>query len=174
MPANDTGPAAPTPPLPAVGSPAPTFRLAASTGETIDLAEVTRTGRAVLFFYPKADTPGCTKEACGFRDAIEDYRAAGVTVLGISPDPVKRVTKFADKFAMKFPLLADEDHAVADRYGLWQEKSMYGRKYMGVARTTFVVDQGGKVLHVFEKVKPEGHDQEVLAWLRKSQNNTEG
>ena len=157
--------ATPSTPIPAVGQPAPAFELPSSTGETIDLAAL-RGKTVVLYFYPKADTPGCTKEACGFRDAIASYQELGVPVFGISPDPVMDVTKFAEKFNLNFPLLADADHAVAERYGVWQEKSMYGKKYMGVARTTFVIGPDGKVAHVFEKVKPEGHDQEVLEILR--------
>jgi peroxiredoxin Q/BCP len=152
--------------IPGVGQPAPTFKLPSSTGETIDLAAL-RGKTVVLYFYPKADTPGCTKEACGFRDAIASYRNLGVPVFGVSPDPVKDVTKFAQKFDLNFPLLADADHAVAERYGVWQEKSMYGKKYMGVARTTFIIGPDGKVAHVFEKVKPEGHDREVLDVLRR-------
>jgi peroxiredoxin Q/BCP len=145
---------------------APAFKLPASTGQTIALADFKEKQIVVLYFYPKADTPGCTKEACGFRDALADYDKANVAVLGISPDPVKAVEKFAKKFTLNFPLLADEDHAVADRYGVWVEKSMYGRKYWGAARTTFVIGRDGKILHIFEKVKPEGHDGEVLAWLK--------
>src|SRR5688572_18045646 len=151
--------------IPSVGSEAPTFSLPSSTGERIDLAKL-RGKTVVLYFYPKADTPGCTKEACGFRDAIASYRKLDVPVYGISPDPVKDVKKFAEKFQLNFPLLADADHAVAEKYGVWGEKSMYGKKYMGVARTTFVIDPDGKFARVFEKVKPEGHDQEVLAALR--------
>jgi len=124
----------------------------------------------VLFFYPRADTPGCTKEACGFRDAMADYDRANVAVLGISPDQPKDVQKFAEKFHLNFPLLADADHAVAEKYGTWQEKSMYGKKYFGATRTTFVIGKDGKVLHVFEKVKPEGHDQQVLDWIRQNGN----
>ena len=152
--------------LPKVGKKAPPLRLPASTGETVDLADLAARGPVVLFFYPRADTAGCTKEACGFRDDADAFRGAGVAVVGISPDPVKAVRKFAQKYGLGFPLLADEGHAVAERYGVWQEKSMYGRKYMGVARTTVVVGRGGTVLHVFEKVKPEGHSREVLEWLR--------
>lgn len=151
--------------IPSVGTSAPTFSLPASTGATIDLTKL-RGKTVVLYFYPKADTPGCTKEACGFRDAIASYQKLGVPVFGISPDPVKDVTKFAEKFQLNFPLLADADHAVAEKYGVWQEKSMYGKKYMGVARTTFVIGPDGKIARVFEKVKPEGHDQEVLAALK--------
>jgi peroxiredoxin Q/BCP len=151
--------------IPAVGQAAPTFKLPSSTGETVDLAAL-RGKTVVLYFYPKADTPGCTKQACGFRDAIASYQKLGVPVFGVSPDPVKDVTKFAEKFELNFPLLADADHSVAERYGVWQEKSMYGKKYMGVARTTFVIGPDGKVAHVFERVKPEGHDAEVLERLR--------
>jgi peroxiredoxin Q/BCP len=150
--------------IPAVGAKAPTFQLPASTGETIDLADL-KGQRVVLYFYPRADTPGCTKQACGFRDAIASYRKIGVPVFGISPDPIAHVRKFAEKFHLNFPLLADADHAVAERYGVWGQKSMYGKKYMGVSRTTFVIDADGKVAHVLEKVKPEGHDQEVLKLL---------
>ena len=148
-----------------VGDRAPEFSLPASTDQIIDLAALAARGRVVLYFYPKADTPGCTREACGFRDAAADYAKAGVAVLGLSPDPIKRVKKFADKFKLNFPLLADEDHAVCDRYGVWQEKSMYGKKYWGAARVTFIIARGGKIEHIFEKVKPEGHEAEVLAWL---------
>ena len=155
-----------TPTLPAVGETAPTFSLPSSTGQTISLADYRGKQVVVLYFYPKADTPGCTKEACGFRDALADYDRANVAVLGVSPDPVKAVTKFGGKFTLNFPLLADEDHAVCEKYGVWGEKSMYGRKYWGAARVTFVIGKDGRVLHVFEKVKPEGHDQEVLAWLK--------
>ncbi|HEY7118871.1 MAG TPA: thioredoxin-dependent thiol peroxidase [Tepidisphaeraceae bacterium] len=151
--------------LPAVGKPAPKFSLLASTGKTISLDDFKDKQTVVLYFYPRADTPGCTKEACGFRDALADYDKAHIAVLGISPDPVKDVEKFATKFHLNFPLLADADHAVSERYGVWVEKSMYGKKYWGAARTTFVIGKDGKILHVFEKVKPDGHDQEVLSWI---------
>jgi len=152
--------------LPQPGMPAPDFNLPSSTGTSIGLGDFAGKKTIVLYFYPKADTPGCTKEACGFRDALADYDRAKVAVLGISPDPVKDVEKFAGKFHLNFPLLADADHSVAEQYGVWQEKSMYGKKYMGVARTTFVIDKAGKIARVFEKVKPEGHDREVLDWIR--------
>jgi thioredoxin-dependent peroxiredoxin len=148
------------------GKMAPDFDLETSEGRRVKLSEFRGKRVVVLYFYPKADTPGCTREACGFRDRIADYAGADVAVLGISPDPVGDVTKFARKFSLNFPLLADEDHAVAERYGVWQEKSMMGRKYMGAVRTTFVIGRDGKVAHVFEKVKPEGHEAEVLEWLR--------
>src|SRR5688572_25165776 len=148
-----------------VGQAAPAFKLPSSTGQAVDLKDFAGKRTVVLYFYPRADTPGCTTETCGFRDTLADYDEANVAVLGISPDPVKDVTKFGEKFKVNFPLLADEDHAIAEKYGVWQEKSMYGKKYMGVARTTFIIGKNGKILHVFEKVKPEGHDREVLRWL---------
>lgn len=152
--------------IPSIGKAAPKFKLPSSDGRTIGLDEFKGRQTVVLYFYPRADTPGCTTEACGFRDALADYDKAEIAVFGISPDSVKDVTKFAEKFHLNFPLLADEDHAVAEKYGCWQEKSMYGKKYWGAARNTFVIGKDGKVLHVFEKVKPAGHDQEVLAWIR--------
>jgi thioredoxin-dependent peroxiredoxin len=150
-----------------IGSPAPTFKLPSSTGDLIDLADY-KGKHVVLYFYPKADTPGCTKEACGFRDAIASYKKLGVPVFGISPDPIQDVKDFAEKFKLNFPLLADADHSVAEKYGVWGEKSMYGKKYMGVNRTTFIISPQGKIAHVFEHVKPDGHDQEVLKWLQES------
>ncbi len=147
------------------GEKAPTFNLSSSTGKEIDLADY-KGKKVVLYFYPKADTPGCTKEACGFRDAIAGYKKLDAAVFGISPDPVEDVTKFAKKFDLNFPLLADADRAITEKYGVWQEKSMYGKKYMGAVRTTFIIGPDGKIEHVFEKVKPEGHDQEVLTYLQ--------
>lgn len=151
---------------PAVGTKAPMFKLPGSDGKTHDMKALFGTKPVVIYFYPKADTPGCTVEACGFRDAIAAYKKLGVPVFGISPDPIDAVTRFAKKFELTFPLLADEDHAVCEKYGVWVEKSMYGKKYMGAARTTFIVGQDGRIAHVFEKVKPEGHDAEVLEWLK--------
>ena len=147
------------------GTEAPQFELPNQDGEPVAL-DAYRGRWVVLYFYPRADTPGCTTEACGFRDALADYDKAKVAVLGISPDDQKAVIKFAEKFHLNFPLLADADHAVAEKYGAWQEKSMYGRKYWGVARVTYVIGKDGKILHVFEKVKPDGHDQEVLEWIK--------
>jgi peroxiredoxin Q/BCP len=148
-----------------VGQPAPQFDLPSSMGKNLSLSDFKGKKTLVLYFYPRADTPGCTKEACGFRDALAGYDKAHVAVLGVSPDEPAAVTKFAEKFHLNFPLLADADHSVAESYGVWQEKSMYGRKYLGIARTTFVIGRDGKVKHVFEKVKPQGHDIEVLQWL---------
>jgi peroxiredoxin Q/BCP len=124
-----------------------------------------RGGPVVVYFYPKADTPGCTTQACGIRDHQADYDARGATVLGVSPDPVKAVKKFHDKQSLSFPLLADSDHAVAELYGVWVEKSMYGRTYMGNERTTFVIDPDGVITDVLRKVKPAEHDDLVLGAL---------
>ena len=155
--------------LPA-GTPAPKFDLPSSSGKAIRLADFAGKKQVVLYFYPKADTPGCTVEACAFRDALAAYDNARVAVLGISPDPVEDVEKFSGKFHLNFPLLADADHLVAQSYGVWQEKQMMGRKYMGVVRTTFVIDRDGRIAKVFEKVKPEGHDQEVLGWIKEQES----
>jgi peroxiredoxin Q/BCP len=120
----------------------------------------------VLYFYPKDDTSGCTTQACGFRDAWSEVKASGAKLYGVSPDGVKSHQKFRDKYNLPFPLLADEDHAVAEAYGVWGEKSMYGRKYMGILRTTFIIDEKGRIARVFEKVKPAGHAAEVLSALQ--------
>src|SRR5438270_8594662 len=119
----------------------------------------------VLYFYPKADTSGCTTQACGVRDHRADYERAGAVVLGVSPDPVKRIAAFDQKYGLAFPLLADEDHSVAEAYGVWVQKSMYGRKYMGVERSTFVIGPDGVITEVFRKVKPDEHDALVLGAL---------
>ena len=147
------------------GEPAPDFTLPNQDGDPITLADL-RGKRVVLYFYPKADTPGCTTQACGVRDHVEEYDAAGAVVLGVSPDPVKAVKKFHDKQGLNFPLLADADHAVAEQYGVWVEKSMYGKTYMGNERTTFVIDADGVVTDVLRKVKPKEHDDLVLGSLR--------
>lgn len=151
---------------PQIGQIAPDFTLPDENAKPVHLADFKGKSSVVIYFYPKADTPGCTKEACGFRDAIAGYKDLGVPVFGISPDPVKDVKAFSDKFRLNFPLLADADHSVTEKYGCWVEKNMYGKKYMGAARTTFIVGADGKIAHVFEKVNAEGHDQEVLTWLR--------
>ncbi len=119
----------------------------------------------VLYFYPKADTPGCTKESCEFQDSVGDFKKKGAVVIGVSPDKPSAQAKFKLKYELSFPLLADTEHAVAEAYGVWQEKSMYGKKYMGIARTTFVIGADGTIKKIFEKVKPEGHAAEVLAAL---------
>jgi peroxiredoxin Q/BCP len=146
------------------GDAAPDFELPDQNGRRVRLKDF-RGQRVVVYFYPKADTPGCTTQACGVRDRKADYAQAGAVVLGVSPDPVAKVKKFHEKYSLDFPLLADEDHSVAEAFGVWVEKSMYGRKYMGNERTTFIVDSEGKIAEVLRKVKPAEHDQQVLAAL---------
>jgi thioredoxin-dependent peroxiredoxin len=146
---------------------APDFELPNQDGEPVRLSDL-RGHPVVVYFYPKADTPGCSTQACGVRDHRNDYSRLDATVLGISPDPVARIKKFADKHALAFPLLADEDHAVAERYGVWMQKSMYGRTYWGNERTTFVIGPDGRVLDVLRKVKPAEHDRLVLAALERA------
>jgi peroxiredoxin Q/BCP len=146
------------------GQEAPDFTLPDQNGDEVTLSEL-RGQPVVLYFYPRADTPGCTTQACGIRDRRADYEAAGARVLGASPDTVEDIKKFADKQSLDFTLLADADHAVAEKYGTWGEKKMYGKTYMGVARSTFVIDAEGKVATVFPKVKPAEHDELVLKAL---------
>ncbi|MGH2859815.1 MAG: thioredoxin-dependent thiol peroxidase [Solirubrobacteraceae bacterium] len=146
------------------GDPAPDFTLPDQDGKTVSLAGLGG-NTVVLYFYPKADTPGCTTQACGVRDHRADYERAGAVVLGVSPDPVKAVAKFHAKYGLGFPLLADEGHEVAERYGVWVQKSMYGKSYWGVQRATFIIAPDGKVAHVIPKVSPAAHDDEVLRVL---------
>ncbi len=146
------------------GDKAPAFALPADDGSTIALKDL-KGKKVVLYFYPKDDTSGCTKEACGFRESWKDVQRLGAVVLGVSPDGVASHGKFKQKYSLPFPLLADETHEVAEAYGTWGEKTMYGNKYMGVLRTTFVIDEQGRIAKIFEKVKPEGHAGEVLAAL---------
>ena len=148
----------------AEGDMAPDFSLPDQNGEQVKLSGL-KGESVVLYFYPRADTPGCTTQACGVRDRRADYEQAGVRVIGISPDEVKAIDKFAGKYDLGFTLLADADHAVAEKYGTWVEKSMYGKKYMGVQRATFFVDPDGKIAKVFPKVQPKKHDELVLKAL---------
>ena len=147
-----------------VGQKAPELKLSDAAGAQFKLSSL-KGKTVVLYFYPKADTPGCTTESCEFRDHSKAFAAKDAVIIGISPDTEKAQTKFRKKFELPFTLLADADHAGAEAYGVWQEKSMYGRTYMGVARTTFVIGTDGKIAHIFEKVKPAGHAEEVLAVL---------
>ena len=146
------------------GQDAPDFTLPDQDGQPVTLSSL-RGQKVVLYFYPKADTPGCTTQACGIRDRGGEYADAGATVLGVSPDSVKDVKKFHDKQSLNFTLLADADHAVAEQYGVWAEKSMYGRKFWGNQRATFLIDEEGTVRHVIPKASPKTHDDEVLAAL---------
>ena len=146
------------------GQKAPDFTLPDQDGRDVSLGDFA--GRTVvLYFYPKADTPGCTTQACGVRDHLPAYDQADAVVLGVSPDPVKAVKKFHDKQALNFTLLADADHAVCEAYGVWGEKSMYGRTYMGAQRATFIIGPDGVVRHVIPKVSPKTHDDQVLKVL---------
>lgn len=156
--------AAPPPPMPQAGEDAPDFELPDQSGRLHSLRQY-RGRKVVLYFYPKDDTPGCTTEACGFRDTQGPLTDRNAVVLGVSPDAVASHEKFVQKYGLTFPLLADEDHAVAERYGVWVEKSLYGRTSMGIARTTFVIDEQGRIAQVFRNVRADGHAQEVLAKL---------
>jgi peroxiredoxin Q/BCP len=146
------------------GEEAPDFELEDQDGSPVRLSDL-RGSPVVLYFYPKADTPGCTTQACGIRDRSGEYDAAGARVLGVSPDKPGKLRKFADKYGLPFTLLADPEHGAAESYGTWVEKSMYGKKYMGVQRATFVIDPSGQVARVFPKVSPKTHDDVVLEAL---------
>ncbi|HYI99711.1 MAG TPA: thioredoxin-dependent thiol peroxidase [Thermoleophilaceae bacterium] len=146
------------------GDKAPDFELRDQDDNPVKLSD--HAGRTVvLYFYPRADTPGCTTQACGIRDRADEYAAAGATVLGVSPDEPAALRKFADKHDLAFTLVGDPDHSVAEAYGVWVEKSMYGKKYMGIQRATFIVDGDGKIAEVFPKVSPKTHDGVVLKAL---------
>ncbi len=146
----------------AQGTPAPDFTLPTDTGDTLTLSSL-RGQWVVLFAYPKDDTSGCTVEACEFRDALPRFNASKAVILGISPDSVKSHVKFKAKYELPYTLLADEEKTVLQAYDVWKEKSMYGKKYMGVERTTFLIDPTGQIAQVFSKVKPAGHADEVMA-----------
>lgn len=143
------------------GTKAPAFTAVTDSGKKIKLSDF-KGKTVVLYFYPKDDTPGCTKEACAFRDASDLLQERGAVVLGVSPDDEKSHAKFRDKFSLNFPLLADPDHAIADAYGAWREKNMYGKKSMGVQRSTYLIDKDGKVAKVWKRVSVDGHDAAVL------------
>ena len=143
------------------GATAPAFKTKDADGETVSLKDL-RGQKVVLYFYPKDDTPGCTKEACSFRDAFSEFKKNGIKVLGVSPDSEAAHKKFVTKYKLPFTLLADTDRSIAEAYGVWGEKKFMGRTYMGVHRTTFLIDEKGKIKKVFEKVKPEDHASEVL------------
>lgn len=148
-----------------VGDTAPDFTVADQSGETVKLSDL-RGKKVALFFYPKADTPGCTKEACGFRDIYKDFDTTNTVLLGISPDTSEDQQKFAVKYDLPMRLLADADHSIAEQYGAWGEKNNYGKKYMGINRSTFIIDEEGKIARVFKRVKPEIHADEVLRFVK--------
>jgi peroxiredoxin Q/BCP len=147
------------------GTKAPAFTLVSDSGEKVKLSQF-KGKSVVLYFYPKDDTPGCTKEACAFRDAQSEMTKLGAVVLGVSPDTVESHVKFRDKYSLNFPLLADPDHAIAELYGAWREKNMYGKKSMGVQRSTYIIDAQGKIAKVWKKVSVDGHDAAVLEALK--------
>jgi len=147
---------------------APAFTLPDQNGKKVSLKDFLGK-KVVLYFYPKDNTPGCTKEACDFRDAIEDFKKIKAVVLGISPDSVESHKKFADKYNLPFPLLSDPEKKVLQKYGVWKEKSMYGRKYMGVERTTVIINEKGKIIKIFPKVKVKGHVDEVKKVLKENE-----
>ena len=147
------------------GKPAPDFELQSDSGESVKLSDL-RGKQVVLYFYPKDDTPGCTTQACGIRDAYGEFKRAGAVVLGVSPDDERSHLKFRKKFDLPFTLLADADHHVAEEYGVWAEKKYKGRTYMGIDRSTFVIDEDGNIKKVMHKVKPDTHADDVLATLR--------
>jgi len=150
------------------GTKAHDFKLTANNGKEVGLSEFKGKKRVVLYFYPKDDTPGCTVEACGFRDKIKPIESEGVVVLGVSPDGTESHNKFIEKFKLPFTLLSDEDKEVCKAYDVWVKKNMYGKEYMGVARKTFIIGKDGKIEKIYEKVKPEGHNDEVLSYLKES------
>ncbi len=147
------------------GSKAPAFTLAADDGSKVKLADL-KGSVVVIYFYPADDTPGCTKEACAFRDRFAELKKLGVKIFGVSPDDVASHVKFRDKFKLNFPLLADPDHAVAEKFGAWREKNMYGKKKMGIARSTFILDETGKIIKAWKAVKVDGHDEQVISVIK--------
>jgi peroxiredoxin Q/BCP len=149
---------------PETGKKAPAFTLKNQDGETVKLADL-KGSRVVLYFYPKADTPGCTTQACSIRDSIKDYKKAGVKVIGVSADEPAKLAAFKKKYKLPFELLSDPDHKMIERYGQWVEKSMYGRKYMGIPRSTFIIGPTGKIEAYLPKVQPKKHDAEVFKAL---------
>ena len=149
------------------GAKIPTFTLLTDRGAKVKSSDWKGEGKTtVLYFYPKDDTPGCTREACAFRDRQAEFTKLGVLVYGVSPDDVASHGKFRDKFQLNFPLLADPDHSLAEAFGAWREKNMYGKKSMGVQRSTFIIDSDGKIAKVWKRVQVDGHDQQVLEALR--------
>lgn len=156
----------PLPPLnlPAVGKAAPAFKTVNQNGDTVALKDL-KGKKVVLYFYPKAMTPGCTTQACGLRDVQADYEKRNTVVLGISPDAPNRLTKFIEKYDLNFDLLSDEDHSIADKYGVWALKKFMGKEYEGIHRITFIIGEDGKLVHIMEKVKTKSHHEDVLAIL---------
>lgn len=153
---------------PVVGKQAPAFTLQNQDAEAVSLADFKSKKNVILYFYPKAMTPGCTVQACGLRDSAAQLSAQDTVVLGVSPDPVNRLQKFIDKESLNFTLLSDEDHAVADKYGAWGPKKFMGREYDGILRQTYIIDKDGKLRHIMDKVKTKTHHDDVLGWIREN------
>ncbi|WP_308367240.1 MULTISPECIES: thioredoxin-dependent thiol peroxidase [unclassified Microbulbifer] len=154
--------------FPRIGNLAPAFTLTNQSGEKVSLKDFRDKKNVVLYFYPKALTPGCTTQACGIRDSAGDFAKLDTVVLGVSPDPESKLQKFIDKHELNFDLLADEDHKVADKYGCWGLKKFMGREYMGLLRTTFIIDKSGRLRHIIDKVKTKSHHDDVLGWIREN------
>ncbi|SMF30753.1 peroxiredoxin Q/BCP [Alteromonadaceae bacterium Bs31] len=155
-------------PMPKLGNKAPAFSLKNQNGETIKLSSFLNQKNVVVYFYPKAMTPGCTTQACGIRDTEKDFEALETVVLAISPDPVERLKKFEDKQTLNFNLLSDEDHAIAEKYGVWGLKKFMGREFMGILRTTFIIGKDGRLKHTMDKVKTKSHHDDVIAFIKES------
>ncbi|MCX2800588.1 thioredoxin-dependent thiol peroxidase [Microbulbifer thermotolerans] len=154
--------------FPKIGNLAPVFTLPNQKGEKVALKDFRGERNVVLYFYPKALTPGCTTQACGIRDSAAEFDKRDTVVLGVSPDPVARLQKFIEKHALNFDLLADEDHKIADKYGCWGLKKFMGKEYMGLLRTTFIIDKNGRLQHFIDKVKTKTHHDDVLQWIDKN------
>ena len=148
-----------------IGDQAPDFSLPANGDKTVSLSDY-KGQKLVVYFYPKDDTPGCTKEACGFKDALEEFSGTGLNVVGVSKDSVTKHDKFVEKYSLNFPLISDENGTMCEDYGVWKEKSMYGKTYMGIERSTFLIDEDSKIAHIWPKVKVPGHVEEVLKTLQ--------
>jgi peroxiredoxin Q/BCP len=151
--------------LPAIGRPAPDFTLPSTLGEPISLKQYKGKKTVVLYFYPKDETPGCTREACGFRDLTPEFEKHNAVILGVSNDPIEAHQAFRERHHLPFPLLSDEDATVSKQFGVYKQKNLYGKKYMGIERTTFVIDRTGRVAQIYPKVKVDGHVQDVLEFL---------
>lgn len=154
--------------FPKIGNLAPAFTLLDADGEKVSLKDFKGKKHVVVYFYPKAMTPGCTVQACGIRDAKKAYDKADVVVLGVSPDPVPRLTKFVEKEGLNFALLSDPEHQIAEKYGVWALKKNYGREYWGIVRTSFIIDKAGRLRHVMDKVKTKTHHDDALNWIKEN------